>query len=248
MTNQCLATSCRPRGPATFVSRCAIPIAIAAFAASGCWYHIEEYCPGCTTVDYKQTAVPAPAMGTDTQVVLVHGAFGFGDEWLPVVAALRQTPGLAFFAWSWPGPFRNPPRAAAALLAELQALVDQLPPTVEEVLVLAHSAGGLLCNLAVRQLRVPPGRKVTVALLDPALRPTLAKRQAYLPLPAGVSMTIYFAQDPPKSAAKPLSPDPATATDLPREYVGSVGHNEMVAKVVLPMLAALRSKAPRSAR
>ena len=103
-------------------------------------------------------------------------------------------------------------------------------------------------NLAVRQLRVPPGRKVTVALLDPALRPTLAKRQAYLPLPAGVSMTIYFAKEPPKSAAKPLPPNPATATDLPREYVGSVGHNEMVAKVVLPMLAARRSKEPPRAR
>jgi pimeloyl-ACP methyl ester carboxylesterase len=210
--------------------------------AGGCWQHVEEYCAGCTIIDYRQTVVPPPSPGTDTEVVLIHGAFGFGEEWSAVIAELKKTPGYSFFAWSWPGPFRNPPRTARALGAELQALIDGLPETVQEVIVLAHSAGGLITNLAARQLRVPRGRRVTVALLDPALRPTLAKKEAYLPLPPGVSMTLYFARDAPKTSGKIAPPDPATATDLPREYVGDVGHNAMVAKVVLPLLAARRRK------
>lgn len=219
---------------------CTLLVFAAMLFFGGCWYAVEEYCPGCTTVDLKQPAVPQPAPSVRTQVVLVHGAFGFGDEWLPVVAALRESSDFAFFAWTWPGPFRNPPRAAQALAQELQLLVDGLPPTVEEVLVLAHSAGGLIANFAARKLRVPPRLRVTVALLDPALRWRIAKKEEYLPLPPGVSMRIYFDGAKPRSSPSALPPDPSTATDLPREYVGPFGHNPMVGKVVLPLLAARR--------
>lgn len=208
----------------------------------GCWYHVEDYCAGCTLVDHRRVAVPRPRPGARTQVVLVHGAFGFGDEWLPVLSELRRAPELTFFAWTWPGPFHNPPRDARRLGAELQALLDQLPPSIEEILVLAHSAGGLISNLAGRHLRVPPGRRVTIALLDPAFRPALASADEYLPVPPGVTMRVYLAQPAPSPSSPPgpEAPDPAFATDLPREYLGDVGHNPMVGMVALPLLAARR--------
>ena len=223
---------------------------VVAASKSGCWSQVEQYCPRCPTVEHTQVTIPPPGPGTHTEVVLVHGAFGFGEEWTPIVTALRQSPGVAFFAWTWPGPqpFANPPRDAQVLASELQALLDQLPAAVEELLVLAHSGGAVLTNFAARQLRVPPGRHVTVALLDPALWPILALWPAlaapasYPPVPAGVTMTVYFAALPPPLAARPLPPDPTRTTDLPQEYVGNVGHNPIVAKVALPLLAARRRR------
>ncbi len=223
--------------------------------ASGCWYSVEEYCAGCTRIEHTQIAVPTPVLGTHTQVVLVHGAFGFGAEWTPVVDWLRHTPGFDFFAWTWRGlgPFDRPPRDAQVLAAELQALLDRLPPSVREIIVLAHSAGGLLTNVAARQLRVAPGRQVTVALLDPALWPMLslwpelARPEVYPKVPSGVTMTVYFARETPRPGDKLPPPEPVTATDLPQVYVGNVGHGPMVAKVALPLLVMRRGRVTVSA-
>ena len=214
--------------------------------AGGCWSSIEQYCPGCARGAPTQVAAPAP--GTHTEVVLVHGAFGFGAEWTPIVNALRHTPGFDFFAWSWRGldPFGNPLGEAQSFYAELQSLIENLPPSVPEILILAHSAGGLLTNLVVRRLHVKPGQRVTVALLDPVfwpllnLWPELARPETYAQVPAGVTMTVYVAEEPPPLADKLRPPDPVTATDLPRIYVGSIGHNPMVAHVALSLLAARR--------
>lgn len=211
-----------------------------ALLLTGCWSHVEDYCAGCTIIDYKITAVPSIGAAIDTEVVLVHGAFGFGAEWRPILAFIKESPRFGVIAWSWPGPFRNPPREARALAAELQALLDRLPPSVEELIVLSHSAAGLISNLAIRQLRVPTGRHVTVALLDPVFWPPLVKRNLYGALPAGVSATVYYARNPPRNE-KLAPPNGADATDLPKQYIGPVGHDPMVAKVALPLLEARRA-------
>ena len=233
-------------------SRVAFGSAIIAATVSGCWSHVEEYCPSCPTVEHSQVAVRSPAAGVRIEVVLVHGAFGFGEEWIPIVAKLRASPDVSFFAWSWHGlnPLADLPRDAWDLTAQLQAQVDQLPPSVSEVLVFAHSAGAVLANLAARRLRVPIGRHVTVALLDPALDslltfwPALADPASYPPVPPRVSMTAYFAREAPRRAGSPLRPDPARATDLNHEYLGDVGHDPLVARVVLPLLEARRRQEP----
>jgi hypothetical protein len=216
--------------------------------ASGCWYHVEKYCAGCTVVEHDQIDVPPPAPGTHTEVVLVHGSFGFGGEWGEVVRAVRESPGFELLVWSWPGPFRNPLRDALALRAELQALLDSLPPSVGEIIVLAHSAGGLIGNLAIRQLRVPPGRHMTVALLDPAFWPRVGKRADYTPLPEGVTATVFFAKDPPAESDLPAPLNRAggpEGTDMPWRYVGAIGHDPMVAKASLPILEGRREPASR---
>jgi pimeloyl-ACP methyl ester carboxylesterase len=212
----------------------------AAMTASGCWFHVEEVCPDCAIVDHAHTAIPPTAPFTHTEVVLVHGSLGFGDEWRPVIEAVRESPGFDLVAWTWPGPFRNPPRDALALRAEIQALLDGLPSSVEEIIVLAHSAGGLLTNLAIRQLNVPAGRHVTVAFLDATFWPRLEKREKYGPLPPGVTATVFFAKDPPGHVAPKGTPNGAEGTDMPWEYVGAVGHDPMVAKASLPILNARR--------
>ncbi len=237
----------RPRAAWTTSRRCALLGALA-LSASDCWYSVEQYCAQCQLVTHAQVSMPAVAPGTHTEVVLIHGAFGFGAEWTPVVQSLQETPGVDFFAWSWPGPapFADPPRDAQVLAAELQALVDQLPPSVEEIVVLAHSAGGGLANYAARQLQRTRRRPVLVALLDPVLWPMLslwpALRQSalYPPVPAGVAMTVYIARAPRTLDPDRPPGDAAIAADLPQVYVGEVGHGPIVARVALPLLAARR--------
>jgi hypothetical protein len=221
--------------------RCLMGLSLFVVAAtSGCMAQLERNCPDCTVVDYKRVEVPPPRLGTSTEVVLVHGALGFGSEWSPVVSELQKSPGLSYFAWTWPGALGSFSTAGRALTAELQALVDRLPVSVDEIVVLADSAAGALTNYAARRLRVPAGRRVTVALLDPALWPKAGKRDSYTPLPERVDMKVYLAQDPPAPGSKPPAPDPSAATDVPREYVGKVGHDPLVAKVALPLLTSRR--------
>lgn len=241
------ARNLRPRVPGRTARRWALLCALA-LSVSDCWYSVEQYCATCQRVAHTQVRVPGVAPGTHTEVVLIHGAFGFGAEWTPVVESLRHTPGVDFFAWSWPGPvpFADPPRDAQVLAAELQVLVDQLPPAVEEIVVLAHSAGGGLANYAARQLQRTGRRRVLVALLDPVLWPLLslwpALRQPalYPPAPAGVAMTVYIAHAPRALPPGRQPGDAATAADLPQVYVGDVGHGPVVARVALPLLAARR--------
>lgn len=139
------------------------------------------------------------------------------------------------------------------LAAELQALLDRFPQSVQEIILLAHWAGGLLANLAARQLHVPSGRRITVALLDPAwwpmltLWPELARPEAYQPVPSGVAMTVYIAKEMPKPGSTLLPPSPVTATDLPQVYLGTIGHGPAVAHVALPLLASRRDRTPREA-
>ncbi|MGO8992241.1 MAG: esterase/lipase family protein [Polyangiaceae bacterium] len=215
-----------------------------ALASSGCWYDVKSHCPGCTVVDHAATTVPVPAPGTHTEVVMVHGTWGFGSEWTKVVAAVRQYPGFDLMVWSWPGAFRDVRLDAQAFGVELQALVDFLPASVDEVIVLAHSAGAVMTNFSMRQLRVPPGRHVTVALLDPPPFPPIVPRDEYLPLPPRVTATLFHAKGPPPKQQPILVPSAGDGTDLPQEYVGPVGHDPIVAMVSLPILAARHRARP----
>jgi hypothetical protein len=228
----------RPTRVAQRLALCALPLLL---AANACWYHVEKYCPHCATVDHDRTDVPPTAPGTTTEVLLVHGSFGFAWEWRPVVDTIRATPGFDLVAWKWPGPFHDPKGDARELRDEIQTLLDGLPPQIDELIVLAHSAGGLLANLAIRGVVVPPGRHMTVALLDPAFWPSVGGRDEYVPLDKGVTATVFFAKEPPAPDGKaPKAPSGVEGTDLPWRYLGKIGHDPMVGKASIPILEARR--------
>src|SRR5205085_1150333 len=117
-----------------------------------------EHCPGCTIL--TSDSLSAPRASGRALVVLVGGAFGFGDEWDPVVAELRAER-REFVVFAWPGPWRARNANANALASLLQRALAA--PSLERLLVLAHSAGGQLAGWAVRQLDVPPGKMVLLA-------------------------------------------------------------------------------------
>jgi pimeloyl-ACP methyl ester carboxylesterase len=242
--------------------------ALVAISVAGCFAHAEDRCRGCAIVRYDSPEAPFVPDGKRGLVVLLHGAFGFGSEWDPIRAALDRRPDLAWFAFSWPGPFGGrPPDRAEAFRRTLQDALQRLPPSTTEVLVLAHSAGGPIAEFAARRLVVPQGVHVHVALLD-ASRVSMARYQPVEsidtplglpvgathpptpPLPARVDVSDYRANDPPKKAyalveaARPREISIVAPTGERIYYLGrKVSHGGSVAVAGLPLIERLAAPA-----
>lgn len=237
--------------------RCKLSTRLASLAclatlAGGCWNNIQEHCRRCVIVDEHVPRLPAMAPDTRAVVILVHGAFGFGDEWQPLVTAVRARPHAALVAFGWSGPFaRNPSRAAEALLQLVQVAVDEAPPAAD-ILVIAHSAGGALAEFAAERLRVPQGRHVRIASIAAPAGMNLApfhpatkvntplgiavggEQAPKGPIAANVDFTAYATADPPTSSADAAQPG------VHRVWLGaSVSHNGSVALAGLPLIDAL---------
>jgi hypothetical protein len=196
---------------------------VAFLLCAGCVGRVADHCPNCVVIREGKPA--AISVGeARALVVLVHGAYGFGDEWKPIVDALRGAPEIAFFAFEWRGPFHPLDAAAGELQASIQGALDHFP-SLTEVLVLAHSAGGPLGTRAVLGLRVPAGKRVRVAEIDsPDFidgRPFFRNKIKEMPpIPPGVARLVFRARD--------LGP--------------KVSHDRAVAVAGLPLLVELRQK------
>ena len=229
----------------------ALATAAMCLLVGGCWNAVEVHCPRCTIVSERAPSMPPVRPDTRAIVILVHGAFGFGEEWRPVVDAVRARPHTALAAFAWGGPWtRKPSLAAVALRRFLQQTIDQAPPRAR-VLVIAHSAGGALVSYAGEHLRARPG--VPVEILSIAapegmnLSPYAPEREVDTPLgfavggkqepegpiAPGVEYIEYATADPPKHL-------PPARAGVRRVYLGArVGHNESVRLAALPVIAAL---------
>jgi len=227
--------------------------AIVAVLASGagCWNAVDAHCPRCVIVSERAPAMPAVRPDARAVVILVHGAFGFGDEWREVVDTVRARPRTALVAFSWGGPWtRKPSLPAEALRRLIQRAIDDAPPGAE-ILVIAHSAGGALTSYAAERLRVAPGRRVRIlSIAAPEgmnLAPYRPEREVDTPLgfavggeqPAlgpiapRVEYTEYVTADAP---VRPPPPRPGVR----RVYLGArVGHVESVRVAALPIVRAL---------
>lgn len=195
---------------------------LCALALSGCIGRVADHCSGCAVV--RESHPAAVTTQKRALVVLVHGAFGFGSEWDPVVAELRNSPDVAFVVFEWRGPFHELSGAVLDLQTVVQrALVDS--PQLTEVLVLAHSAGGPLATRAALGLQVPAGKRVRVVEIDsPNLNgpPVFHTRKKDLPpLPPGVERLAFRAKS-----------------------FGAT-HDEAVAIVGLPLIARLEAEVRR---
>lgn len=222
-----------------------------ALVVAGCWNAVDVHCPRCAIVSERAPTMPPVRPDTSAIVILVHGAFGFGEEWRAVVDAVRARPHTALAAFAWGGPWtRKPSLAAEALRRMIQAAIDEAPPRAK-ILVIAHSAGGALTSYAGEHLRVRPGVRVEIlSIAAPAgmnLSPYAPEREVDTPLgfavggaqaplgpiAPGVEYVEYETADPPPH------PSPARR-GVRRVYLGArVGHNESVRLAALPVVGAL---------
>ena len=218
---------------------------------AGCWSSVEANCRGCRVVD-ASTGPPALTLRADTRtlVVLVHGAFGFGSEWAPVLDALRAAPATEFVAYRWPGGWGGLYGPAGRLAAVLQRALDDAPPTLTEVLVVAHSAGGVITQIAAGALRVRPGLRLTVvSVAAPSylrIEPFADAPEVNTPLGFAITDSRVNVEGvrldrnlPPRVAVHDyVVADPsARRDDDDRRFVGAhAGHMASLGRVAVPLI------------
>ncbi|MSP60023.1 MAG: hypothetical protein EXR72_06715 [Myxococcales bacterium] len=103
-------------------------------------------------------AVPA---GTRAVFVLVPGMLGYGWEWDQPKALLDAAPATVTQVFSW-SPWSSLGRVAEDFAHGMNALSARLPESVERVVIIGHSAGGLITAFAAPLLIAPPGRRILV--------------------------------------------------------------------------------------
>jgi hypothetical protein len=227
----------------------------------GCTIHQPaERCASCRIVDRAHPRLPRLHRGTRREFVLVPGVLGYGWEWDGAVAALERAPATDFFVFWWE-PWASLKRSSEELRAVLQAAV--LQPGIDELVVVAHSAGGMVAAYAVSSLAVPPGRSVKVVTIgtpfagmmgppfsldDPVRSPAMIAMMGtflhYPDLPSRVEFIEYVTSWPSDPVMQsryghevaPPSVGPRGARRIPVDP--KLDHNKTVALVVEQLLRA----------
>jgi hypothetical protein len=236
------------------------------FALSGCITHVKQQCPSCVYTDGKDVT-PRLRPGTERLFVLVPGALGYGWEWDAAVDALRHA--HADFIVFWWDPWNSLHLGAQRLNDVLQTAL-WVAPSLKEIVVVAHSAGGIVGAHALAGLRVPPrshvelvtigtpfagmgaapvGEEYADPLGSPAVLSIGGRFHHYPDPPAGVSVLEYTTRWPPDPVMtprygwQPAPPDvgPRGARRVPVDP--KLDHNFVVARVINDLLARDRATA-----
>jgi pimeloyl-ACP methyl ester carboxylesterase len=236
-------------------------VLVCALAAAGCVTTVAQQCPRCVVVD-AQHAMPRPRAAAERLFLLVPGALGYGWEWDAAVARLEKAARVQFMVFWW-DPWRSLARAADDLGAVLTRLIGAAPPSLREIVVVAHSAGGMVGAHALAGLRVPPGRRVTLVTIgtpfagmmagpftvtvDPLYTPAILAIGGiftrYPDPPPGVEVIEYVTSYPPDPVMEPrwghfpAPPDIGPRGAIRRPVEPTLDHNHVVEKVISDLLA-----------
>jgi len=118
----------------------------------GCAVPLERACPRCQTIELG-VRPPVPA-GTKTVYLLIPGLLGYGWEWDEAQQELSQVPRAVTLVWPW-DPWLSVAKSGDSLVRHLDYVLRRLPRSVDRVVVVAHSAAGLLALWAGARISVP---------------------------------------------------------------------------------------------
>lgn len=138
-----------------------LAVAMAVALWGGCAPALSVTCPACA-------ALPTARIAPEARVVyvLVPGILGYGWEWDGVPEALAGPAAqVAVLPWE---PWATLPGVARAVRRELAELLRRAP-RVRRVVVLAHSAGGLVAWLGAYDLALPAGVELQVVTVGAPL-------------------------------------------------------------------------------
>jgi pimeloyl-ACP methyl ester carboxylesterase len=236
------------------------PVALVTILALGCATPPRKLCPDCVVLDRGHTALPRLKPGAERLFILVPGLLGYGWEWNDPVRRLRATPTADFVVFFW-DPWASVERAAGELRAVVANALAEAPPSVREVVIVAHSGGGLVAARAVGGL-APPSRKVTVVTIGapfagmhicpcseddlihaPFMLGISTSFSKYPPPPPGVEIIEYITSYPADPVMQPhwgKVPAPADVGPVAdkRIYVDPrFDHNHIVDKVMSDLLS-----------
>lgn len=210
--------------------------------------------------------------GTRTLFVLVPGLLGYGWEWNGAQLALGQLEATSVLVYEW-DPWASLHGASSRLAEHCRFLLRRLPPSVRKVVVIGHSAAGLLAVRAASELSPPPGVQLEVLavgaplagmginpwsaadLVKTVLPIALSGSFTRWPEPAGGLRLRIFPTGPSDPVMRPrLGHDPADRkvlppgvelTPLPRELDHNVALSYLARRIVAEETAA-RAPATRA--
>lgn len=235
-------------------------ILLVALLLSGCITHVAKQCPDCP---YTDGISVAPHLNPRAQrlFVLVPGALGYGWEWDAAVDALRKS--HTEFVVFWWDPWSSLRRASNKLRAVIETAFF-ISPSLKQIVVVAHSAGGIVGAHAMGGLEIPDGRHVELVTIgtpfagmgaapvgseyeDPLGSPSVfaigGRFHHYPDPPPGVSILEYVTRWPPDPVMEPRygwQPAPPDIGPHGAERIAvdpKLDHNFVVAKVVNELIA-----------
>lgn len=133
---------------------CALP-----FLSNGCAVPLQRSCPRCQALELGRR--PAVPFGTRTVFLLVPGLLGYGWEWDAAQAELAKIPFAVTLVWPW-DPWKSLSQSGDALAQHVGYLVRRVPDSVDRVVVVGHSAAGLLVLWAASRVFVPSRLSLTM--------------------------------------------------------------------------------------
>lgn len=234
-------------------------LVLLALVAAGCIGHVQARCPSCVVLDGRHSQLPSLPEDTERLFILVPGLLGYGWEWNAPVQRLRAAPHTAFVVFWWE-PWHSVLRAARQLDRMLTNALLTAPPSVREIVVVAHSAGGLVAAHALGGL-VPPSRKLTVVTVGapfagmhicpfseedvlhaPLMLSVAARFARYPPPPPGVEVIEYVTSYPADPVmhpywGRPVSPPEIGPAGARRIVVApNFDHNFVLDRVIRDLL------------
>ena len=237
-------------------------------SAPGCAVPLQQACPGCPRLELGERP-PVPP-GTRTLFVLVPGLLGYGWEWNGAQLALGQLPATSVLVYEWDA-WASLLASSDRLTAHTRFLLRRLPASVRKVVLLGHSAAGLLVVRAAAALQPPPGVRLEVLavgapmagcgfnpwsgdnLLRTALPIALAGRFTAWPAPAsGVRLRIFPTGPSDPVMQKRFGHDPADPSVLPpgvelEPLPRELDHNVALGHVARRLIAEERAAPPGAA-
>ena len=226
----------------------------------GCVTPVATNCPRCVVVDRAHPSVTGWRPRTRRLFVLIPGALGYGWEWNAAVDALRRRRDVDFLVFAW-DPWQSFQRAADELTEVLAALLWDAPPSVREVVVVAHSAAGIFAAKALGRLRVPEGRHLRLATIgapfagmlgppgslddpwhSPVLLGVMGTFRDYPHPPPRTDVVEYVTSYPEDPVMQPryghvVAPAEIGPPGRSRISMRHADHNQVVARVVERLLA-----------
>lgn len=217
-------------------------LGLALYGLAGCAVPVQASCPRCPLLVMGQRP-PVPA-GTRTVFVLVPGLLGYGWEWNGAQIALGRVPHAAVILYEW-NPWTSVRAGGAELAANIQYLLGRLPRSVDKVVLLTHSAAGLLGVEAAARLRVPPGLPVSVLVIGTPLAGNyfnLVAGEDNFSSPIPLALSGKFTRWPEPAPGVELSIWPTGATDpVMKPHFG----HDPADRRVLPRAATVQALPPR---
>ncbi len=232
-----------------------------ALLMAGCVHHVRERCPTCAVVDGARPSLPRPRAGARTLFVIVPGALGYGWEWDDAVKALGAAPSIDWFVFWW-DPWSSLRRSSAQLTDVLQHAINDAPRELDEIVVLAHSVGGMVAAHAAGRLRVRPKLRVTLVTIgtpfagmkalppdgyddplgSPLMIATIGTFRRYPDPAPGVRVIAYVTSWPSDPVMQPhFGHQPAPPNIGPRgtrrvTVDAKEDHNHLVSRIALDLL------------